>query len=317
MVSLNNSTAASALSLLTGSNKALANTITKVASGKEVNSASDNAAYWAIATDMDSQGSALSSAQDATAFASATVDTARLGMQAATDIVTQIQSKLILAKSLSGSAKDAVGAEIDQLKQQLGTVAESTSFAGQNWLSTDAGSAPQTQSLVASATADSKGGIKIGTIDYDTAKSNLIAAGDAEDGLLTRSYSGTTGSGAAYDYHLIDANSTVGTTGSEISVNSSTTSSDLDGMIAATNSMLKDMTSAGASLGATSNRISSSSDFLQNLQDTIKKGIGRLVDANMEEQAVNLSAQKVQQQLQTIGLNIVNNQSKNLLSLFA
>ena len=52
------------------------------------------------------------------------------------------------------------------------------------------------------------------------------------------------------------------------------------------------------------------------MQDVVDRSVGRLVDANMEEQAVKLSAQQVQVQLQTAALNIANQQPQNLLSLF-
>ena len=79
-----NSTAASALSLLTGSSRALEATQTRVASGKRVEEASDNAAYWSIATTMSADSMSLSSAEDATGLSAAITDTAAIGMEAAT-----------------------------------------------------------------------------------------------------------------------------------------------------------------------------------------------------------------------------------------
>mgnify|MGYP000879932283 FL=1 len=312
-----NPTSASALSLLSGSSRALEATQTRVASGRRVEAAADNAAYWSIATTMSADSMSLSSAEDATGLSAALADTAALGMEAATSIVADIQSKLILAQAV-GSNRSAVNAEITQLKEQLGTIARSSGFNGQNWLSLDAGQQPKIQSMVASVSSNGNGDVSVNVIDFDTAKSALVSGQDAQDGLLTQSYSGMTKSGVAYAYHLLNAPSAVpvSATSKEIAVSDTTTSAEFDGMIAAMNTMMTNMIDASASLGATRSRISSSTEFLQDLQDITQVGIGRLVDADMEEEAAKLSAQKVQQQLQSIGLNIANNSMGASLKLF-
>ncbi|EUC00604.1 flagellin domain protein [Rhizobium sp. CF080] len=308
-----NSSAASALLLLTGSAKALERNTIQVASGRNVNTASDNAAYWSIATSMRSTGMSLSAVEDASGLAAAMTDTASLGMEAATSLVSEIKAKLILARS-PGVDRDAINAEISQLKDQLGTVAESSSFNGENWLSS--AGAPGVKSLLASTSTNPDGTAAVNTIDFDTASTTLASSGDAANGLLTKAYSGTTENGTAYEYYLLDTGSQGSATASEIKISNATTEDELDGMISATDSMLSSLTSAGAKLGSTSSRISANTEFLSKLQDTIDRGVGRLVDANMEESAVKLAATKVQQQLQTIGLSIVNEQSKRILDLF-
>jgi flagellin len=313
-----NSTSASALSLLTGSSRALEATQTRVASGKRVDEASDNAAYWSIATTMSADNMSLSSAEDATGLAAAVTDTAALGMEMATSIVAEIQSRLVLAQAV-GTNRSAVNAEITQLKEQLGTLAQSSAFNGQNWLNLDVGQQPKIQSMVASVTSNGNGDVSVNVIDFDTAKSTLISGQNAQDGLLTQSYSGTTKSGVVYDYHLLDANSAVpvAATSKEISISGTTTSDEFAGMISAMNSMMTSMIDASANLGATRSRIASNTEFLQDLQDITEIGIGRLVDADMEEDSARLSAQKVQQLLQTIGLNIANSSMGASLKLFA
>ncbi|WP_454286384.1 flagellin N-terminal helical domain-containing protein [Rhizobium arsenicireducens] len=313
-----NSTSASALSLLTGSSRALEATQTRVASGKRFDEASDNAAYWSIATTMSADNMSLSSAEDATGLAAAVTDTAALGMEMATSIVAEIQSRLVLAQAV-GTNRSAVNAEITQLKEQLGTLAQSSAFNGQNWLNLDVGQQPKIQSMVASVTSNGNGDVSVNVIDFDTAKSTLISGQNAQDGLLTQSYSGTTKSGVVYDYHLLDANSAVqvAATSKEISISGTTTSDEFAGMISAMNSMMTSMMDASANLGATRSRIASNTEFLKALQDITEIGIGRLVDADMEEDSARLSAQKVQQQLQTIGLNIANSSMGASLKLFA
>ncbi|HIP24657.1 MAG TPA: flagellin [Rhodobacteraceae bacterium] len=73
---------------------------------------------------------------------------------------------------------------------------------------------------------------------------------------------------------------------------------------------------AAASFGSSQARIDTQSDFLGKLSDSLKTGIGALVDANMEEASARLQALQVQQQLATQSLSIANQAPQNILSLF-
>jgi flagellin len=79
---------------------------------------------------------------------------------------------------------------------------------------------------------------------------------------------------------------------------------------------LSSMTTAAASLGSISSRIDMQNDFISKLTDSLDRGIGRLVDADMEEESAKLSALQVQQQLGIQALSIANSGSQNILSLF-
>ncbi|CAN7164931.1 flagellin [Neorhizobium galegae] len=76
------------------------------------------------------------------------------------------------------------------------------------------------------------------------------------------------------------------------------------------------MGSAAAKLGAVSKRIDMQSDFVSKLTDSIDKGVGRLVDADMNEESTKLKALQTQQQLAIQSLSIANSDSQNILSLF-
>ncbi|MDA5557424.1 flagellin [Shimia sp. MMG029] len=73
---------------------------------------------------------------------------------------------------------------------------------------------------------------------------------------------------------------------------------------------------AGAAFGTVENRISIQKDFVSGLSDSVKSGIGALVDADMEETSARLQALQVQQQLATQSLSIANQGPQQLLSLF-
>lgn len=74
--------------------------------------------------------------------------------------------------------------------------------------------------------------------------------------------------------------------------------------------------SAAAAFGSSQSRIEMQSDFVGKLTDSLKVGIGALVDADMEAASARLQALQVQQQLATQSLSIANQAPQNILSLF-
>ncbi|MGK9202135.1 flagellin, partial [Sinorhizobium meliloti] len=94
------------------------------------------------------------------------------------------------------------------------------------------------------------------------------------------------------------------------------TATQLDNMISAVDAALSDMTSAAADLGSIAMRIDLQSDFVNKLSDSIDSGVGRLVDADMNEESTRLKALQTQQQLAIQSLSIANSASENVLTLF-
>ena len=90
----------------------------------------------------------------------------------------------------------------------------------------------------------------------------------------------------------------------------------IDLLISHVDTQLEAITSATAALGSISMRIGMQEDFISKLTDSIDSGIGRLVDADMNEESTRLSALQTQQQLGIQALSIANTSSENILSLF-
>ncbi len=80
--------------------------------------------------------------------------------------------------------------------------------------------------------------------------------------------------------------------------------------------LLQTSINAAASFGSSQKRIDIQSDFVGKLTDSLKTGIGAMVDTDMEEASARLQALQVQQQLATQALSIANQQPQGLLSLF-
>ncbi|CCM74428.1 Flagellin domain protein (fragment) [Rhizobium mesoamericanum STM3625] len=76
------------------------------------------------------------------------------------------------------------------------------------------------------------------------------------------------------------------------------------------------MTTLGSQLGSLQQRVDIQTDFVSSLSDSIDSGIGRLVDADMEEESSKLTALQTQQSLAIQSLSIANSSSQNILQLF-
>ncbi|SIQ34042.1 flagellin [Rhizobium sp. RU33A] len=267
----------------------------------------DNSSYWSIATTMRPGSLSAGSVQEANEIAAAVSDTAALGLEQATDIVARIQQKLVLAKAV-GVDRNGINVDISQMKADLGQVVADSTFNGDNWLMVEAGGRPKVASLLTSVTTGEDGGLSINMVDFDTAKSTLVSRQDARDGVLTRAYAGTSLGGVPYNYYLMDAQSREPPEAGarEIGIDSGTTSDEIDGMISTLNRVMIDMVSASAEVSTTRSQVTGGGVLLQGLQGTSELGVSRLVDTELNEQRVRLTAEKVQDQLQSSGLNIAN-----------
>ena len=244
MSSINtNASALTALQSLNASNKALETTQSRISTGFRVAEASDNAAYWSIATTMRSDNKANSVVQDALGLGAGKVDTAYTGMKAAIGVVDQIKEKVLMAKTASTDDRAKIQTEISSLQEQLKDSIGGATYAGSNLLKN--ASTDTTLSVMTSYNRDSAGAV---------------------------------------------------TTGIETA--------------------LKSMATGAAELGAAKSRIDMQKDFVSKMSDSIERGVGQLVDADMNKESTRLQALQVQQQLGIQALSIANSNTQSILSLF-
>lgn len=86
--------------------------------------------------------------------------------------------------------------------------------------------------------------------------------------------------------------------------------------LAAMEELISTAVNAAASFGSSQSRIEIQRNFIGKLTDSMKSGIGALIDADMEEASARLQALQVQQQLGIQSLSIANQAPQTLLSLF-
>jgi flagellin len=305
MSSINtNASAMTALKSLQATNKALETTQARISTGFRVAEASDNAAYWSIATTMRSDNKALSTVQDALGLGAAKIDVAYTGINSAIEVVDEIKAKLVAARE-PGVDRAKIQSEITALQAQLTSNADAASFSGENWLSVDSSATgySATKSIVGSFTRAADGSVAVGTIDISVTGTKLFDAND-QSGILDTEFT-TTGDGA-----VTVSVATLDITAADID------ETDIDQMISAVDTALSGMTTSASDLGAAKKRVSLQQSFVSNLMDSIDRGVGQLVDADMNKESTRLQALQVQQQLGIQALSIANGSAQSILSLF-
>ena len=387
---LTNVAAMAALSTLRGISSSMEETQARVSSGLRVGEAADNAAYWSIATTMRSDNMALSAVSDALGLGAAKVDTAYAGMESAIEVVKEIKAKLVAATE-DGVDKTKIQEELDQLKDQLTSIASAAAFSGENWLEANltAGGLPLQKSVVASFVRDDNNAVSVKKVNYTLSSTNVLFDTGGNTGILDKTYNVSQASitlkvnmngtetektVGAYSVDQLIGGSAVFTgnfanvaagalagnyakvegtwvkavdvaaTGQEVVVDAggtkwgvdttavptsavaiqsiatldlnSLTNVQLDVMISAVDAALSNMTSAAANLGSIGMRIDMQEEFVKKLSESIDSGIGRLVDADMNEESTRLKALQTQQQLAIQSLSIANSASEVILTLF-
>lgn len=297
---MTNASAMTALQTLNSTNKQMDQVQNRISTGYRVSTASDNAAYWSIATTMRSDNMALSAVEDALGLGAATVDVMYTATESTVDVVNEIKAKLVAARQ-PGVDRNKIQSDITELQGQLQTIADSSVFNGENWLSVDSGAADYnaTKTIVGSFTR-SGGAITIDTIAIDITQTELFDATGA-DGIL-------------------DGAKTNGNIVSTIDISALTDSAadltTLENMISDVDEALGEITDSATLLGSVKKRVDLQKDFVSALTDAIDRGVGQLVDADMNEESTRLQALQVQQQLGIQALSIANSNSQNILSLF-
>ncbi|MDW6024435.1 flagellin [Mesorhizobium sp. BAC0120] len=155
-------------------------------------------------------------------------------------------------------------------------------------------------------------GVWVAAVDATTVAGQDIAAQTTASGTITAGDWAVDTSPAAAPATNVPAGASI----LDIDLTNTTQAGKVGDLLKGVDAALKDMASAAASLGSISSRIDMQNDFISKLTDSLDRGIGRLVDADMEEESARLSALQVQQQLGIQSLSIANSNAQNILSLF-
>lgn len=276
---LTNNSAMVALQTLKATNTGLAKTQSEIATGKSVATAKDNSSVWAVSKVMEADVAGFEAISDQLSLGESTVAVATAGAEQIVNVLTDIK-QLVVAATSESADHAKIAAEVTELTDQVTAIIGAAQFNGANLLATD---------------VDGNGASAL----------TVLSSLDRSGGTVTAS--NITVSTVDFEAN-IDAN-----LAGDIDVTDATNADTSLGLI---EGYLQTAINGAAALGASAKRLDDQGNFVSKLMDSMKSGIGTLVDADMEEASARLQALQVQQQLGIQALSIANQQPQNLLSLF-
>ncbi len=320
---LTNTSAMTALQNLSMTQKDLGKIQGQISSGLAVANASDNSAYWSIATSMKSDVSALGAVTNALNLGASVLGTASSAMNSVETILKQMKADIVTAKT-SGTDATQVQSDITAQQQSLVSIMGAASFNGVNLLD---GSTSKTN-IVDSFSRGSGGATTTGVLTVDTANIALGASGAAGGGLLgganTLAHNGGTAASGSTGFAsdgttpvgAYDATSILGFVLTGASGSGTPGATDLDVLGKAIDDAITKVTAGAAQLGQYTTTVNNQLSFTSSISDAITSGVGSLVDADMNVASTRLQALQTQQQLGIQALSIANQNSQLILKLF-
>lgn len=130
-----------ALQALQVTNNELATVQNRINTGKNVSSAKDNGAIFAIATGQRAEIGALNAVKDSLNRGSSAVDVSLAAGESVSDLLSQLKEKALSAtdKSLTTSARSALNEDFKAIRDQITTVVANAKFNGVNLLDNSTG----------------------------------------------------------------------------------------------------------------------------------------------------------------------------------
>ncbi len=167
---LTNNGAMVALQTLKSINSNMADTQSKISTGKSVANAKDNSAVWAISKVMEADVKGFKGISDSLNLGQSTVAVARQASETVTDLLTDIKGKIVAAQE-ENVDRDKIQTDIDALRDQIGAVVGAAQFNGLNLLENTGSSAGSGSiNVLASLDRSSSG---VAASDISVAKQDL------------------------------------------------------------------------------------------------------------------------------------------------
>ncbi|MBH9974317.1 MULTISPECIES: flagellin [Bartonella] len=351
---LTNQSAMNALQTLRSIGDNMDTTQRRVSTGLRINEASDNTAYWSISSMMKSDRSALSSVSDAMALGKSQIDVANATIDKSKEYLDNIQKSLTSAYQKGPGDIQKIQADIKANMNDIESAVYSASLAEKNILGNNGESVRIAGSYRREGTAVYVDMIDVGGKELNFATKGANGTFDLSQGQLkdifgkTTPADGTDPNGKPKGpIDVKDLNDNIATLNSSSatadqkkeaegkingiiskitvsdfvntdlsSVDANTMERILKAVQGKVTSATSNVTTAGATLGAAKAQVTGQIDYVSKLMDAVDKGVGSLVDADMNAESARLASLQVQQQLGIQALSIANQNSQNILSLF-
>jgi len=282
--------AMAALQQLNATGKGLSTIQNRINSGMNVSSTKDDSASYSIAQNLRGDLGGLKAVTSSLSRAKSVTDVAVAGAEQISDVVNQMKTlaKQAADEGISAESRTAYNKDFTALRDQIGTIVDSSSFNGTNLLKTGGGSVSALQSLTNTAAS--------ATDTY--APDSLTVANQTMD-LATTETKATT--------------ATNGVLGKDSQIASA---ADAKAMVSTLDTLSESINGKLSTLGSASRKIDAQLSFSSKLSDTIEGGIGNLVDADLAKESAKLQALQVKQQLGVQALSIANQAPQTVTSLF-
>lgn len=274
---LTNNSAMVALQTLKSVNANLSETQSQIATGKEIGSAKDNSAIWAISKVMEADVAGFDQVKKSLNVGEATLGVASAGAESIVETLKEMEALAIAGGSESADFAK-IQADMNEKVAQIADTIAASQFNGVNLLSTPAVVGAGNLTIVSSINRVGNANATTATITVN----NIDLTASLNTAMMTP----------------ITDSATASTAFNEIQT------------------MLTTALAGAATIGAAASRVSDQGEFVGKLSDALKSGIGALVDADMESASARLQALQTQQQLGVQALSIANQAPQTILSLF-
>ena len=288
MASINTNVAANmAANALAKNDRAMTQTMERLATGTRINSASDDAAGLAISSKLTAQVNGLNQAVRNGNDAIAMLQTADGAMEEVGNMLQRMRELGVQGGTgtLSSTDRTALNTEFVALRTEIERIADNTQWNGDNLLDGSAGSF----------------GLLTFQVGYEADQTITVNVGDLELDAGAAAYTAGTSAG--------------GILGADLSAITITTAALSNTQVTALDTAIAGLDAKRSAIGATLNTLEFSVDSLANASQNASASRSRIADADYATETTELARTQIIAQAATAMLSQANQQSQNVLAL--
>jgi flagellin len=288
MATINTNVAAQvAANALAKNDRAMTQTMERLATGKRINSASDDAAGLAIASKLTSQVTGLNQAVRNGNDAISMLQTADGAMIEVSNMLQRMRELSVQGGNgtLSTTDRAALNTEFVALRTEIERIADNTQWNGENLLDGSAGSF----------------GLLTFQVGYEADQTITVNVGDLELAAGAIAYTAGTSAG--------------GILGADLSAITITTVALSNTQVTALDTAIAGLDAKRSAIGATLNTLEFSVDSLANASQNASASRSRIADADYATETTELARTQIIAQAATAMLSQANQQSQSVLAL--
>ncbi len=273
----------------------------RLATGKRINSVSDDTSGFNVGKSLDQKVSLMKSAQGNVGSAKDMLSTAESQLISIKDMVTQIKSKIADAGNPAAD-KAAIAKDIKALGEEIASALENTKFNNTSLLtsvSNGAGAgftfqtgAEAADTMTVNYAADAGGGDLVGTVSLSTAGSNTVAGVSQK------------------------VNDALGTAGTNVGIGDlAADGSNISSLLTNIEAFETEVVDALGSIGNSIQRLDKKDEFLTSAIANSSASVSRLFDADMAMEQLNATKSSIGSQAATTMFAQLNFAPQSVLQL--